>query len=61
MASTSTPMSEAQLERLHTGLARIAALPPEELQILVESLLAEPKDELDCAGRRVHAVNRSRP
>jgi hypothetical protein len=28
-------MSEAQLERLHAGLMRIAALPPKELQALV--------------------------
>jgi hypothetical protein len=34
-------MSEAQLERLHAGLVRIAALPSRELQALVESLLAE--------------------
>jgi hypothetical protein len=37
-------MSEAQLERLHAGLVRIAALPPKELQALVESLLAETED-----------------
>src|SRR5215831_12949555 len=34
-------MSEAQLERLYAGLTRIAALPPNELQALVESLLAD--------------------
>jgi hypothetical protein len=37
-------MSEAQLERLHAGLVRIAALPPKELQALVESLLADEAD-----------------
>lgn len=37
-------MSEAQLERLHAGLVRIAALTPEELQALVESLLANNED-----------------
>lgn len=34
-------MSDAQLESLYAGLARIAALSPNELQGLVESLLAE--------------------
>jgi hypothetical protein len=29
---------------LHAGLVRIAALPPEELQALVQSLLAEKED-----------------
>jgi hypothetical protein len=38
-------MSEAQLERLHAGLVRIAALPPDELQALVESLLADTQDD----------------
>jgi hypothetical protein len=38
-------MSEAQLERLHAGLVRIAALPPKELQALVESLLADMQDD----------------
>jgi hypothetical protein len=37
-------MSEAHLERLHAGLVRIAALPPKELQALVESLLASNED-----------------
>jgi hypothetical protein len=37
-------MSEAQLEALYAGLVRIAALPPDELQALVQSLLEE-KDE----------------
>jgi hypothetical protein len=34
-------MGEAQLEALYAGLVRIAALPPDELQALVQSLLAE--------------------
>jgi hypothetical protein len=34
-------MSEAQLEALYAGLVRIAALPSRELQVLVQSLLAE--------------------
>jgi hypothetical protein len=34
-------MSEAQLERLYAGLVRIAALSPNELQVLVQSLLAD--------------------
>jgi len=38
-------MSEAQLEALYAGLVRIAALPPEELQALVKSLLAETEDD----------------
>jgi len=38
-------MSEAQLEALHAGLVRIAALPPKELQALVKSLLAETEDD----------------
>jgi hypothetical protein len=38
-------MSEAQLERLHAGLVRIAALPPKELQALVKSLLAGTQDD----------------
>jgi hypothetical protein len=29
---------------LHAGLVRIAALPPEELQALVQSLLADKED-----------------
>jgi hypothetical protein len=37
-------MSEAQLECLHAGLVKIAALPSRELQALVESLLAEEED-----------------
>jgi hypothetical protein len=34
-------LSTAQLETLYAGLVRIAALPPNELQALVQSLLAE--------------------
>jgi hypothetical protein len=34
-------MSRAELESLYAGLARIAALPPKELQALVESLLTD--------------------
>jgi hypothetical protein len=34
-------MSVAQLEALYAGLVRIAALPPNELQALVQSLLAD--------------------
>jgi hypothetical protein len=34
-------MSEAQLEALHAGLVRIAALSPKELHVLVQSLLAD--------------------
>ncbi len=37
-------MSEAQLENLYAGLVRIAALPPNELQALVQSLLAGNED-----------------
>jgi hypothetical protein len=37
-------MSRAQLESLYAGLVRIAALPPTELQALVESLVAENED-----------------
>jgi hypothetical protein len=37
-------MSEAELEGLYAGLVRIAALPPEELQALVQSLLADKED-----------------
>jgi hypothetical protein len=37
-------MSEAQLESLYAGLGRIAALPPNELQALVQSLLADRAD-----------------
>jgi hypothetical protein len=33
-------MSVAQLEQLYAGLTRLAALPPNELQMLVQSLLA---------------------
>lgn len=36
-------MSEAQLEALYAGLTRIAALPPEELGVLVQSLLADTR------------------
>jgi hypothetical protein len=34
-------MSEAQLEALYAGLVKIAALPERELQVLVQSLLAD--------------------
>jgi hypothetical protein len=34
-------MSEAQLERLYAGLVRLASLPGDEIQALVESLLRE--------------------
>jgi hypothetical protein len=34
-------MSEAQLEALYAGLVRVAALSPNELQVLVQSLLAD--------------------
>jgi hypothetical protein len=37
--------SEAQLEALYAGLVRISALPPKELQALVESLLVETEDD----------------
>jgi hypothetical protein len=37
-------MSEAQLESLYAGLVRIAALPPNELQALIQSLVAENED-----------------
>jgi hypothetical protein len=37
-------MSEAQLERLYAGLVRLAALPGDELQELVASLLADKED-----------------
>jgi hypothetical protein len=33
-------MSEAQLERLHAGLVKLAALPDEELRALVDHVLA---------------------
>jgi hypothetical protein len=34
-------MSEVQLEALYAGLVRVAALSPNELQVLVQSLLAD--------------------
>jgi hypothetical protein len=37
-------MSVAGLERLHTGLTRLAALPANELRVLVASLLAAEED-----------------
>jgi hypothetical protein len=37
-------MSEAQLETLHAGLVRIAALPSRELQALLKSLVADKED-----------------
>jgi len=37
-------ISERELERLHAGLLKLAALPDEELRALVESLLADTQD-----------------
>jgi hypothetical protein len=37
-------MSEAELERLHAGLMRLAAPPDKELHALVTSLLAHEAD-----------------
>jgi hypothetical protein len=37
-------MSEAQLEALYAGLVRIAALSPNELHVLVQSLLEGNED-----------------
>jgi hypothetical protein len=37
-------MSEAQLKRLYGGLTRLAEPPPNELQALVQSLLADKED-----------------
>jgi hypothetical protein len=37
-------MSEAQLERLYAGLVRLAGLPGDELQALVQSLLADAEE-----------------
>jgi hypothetical protein len=37
-------MSEAELERLYAGLTRLAELPPNELQALAQSLLADKED-----------------
>jgi hypothetical protein len=37
-------MSEAQLERLYAGLTRLAALPDQELRVLVASLLVDEED-----------------
>jgi hypothetical protein len=37
-------MSEVELERLHAGLMRLAALPDKELHALVTSLLAAESD-----------------
>jgi hypothetical protein len=37
-------MSEAELERLYAGLTRLAELPPNELQALVQGLLADKED-----------------
>jgi hypothetical protein len=37
-------VSEAQLERLYAGLVRLASLPGDELQALVQSLLADKED-----------------
>jgi hypothetical protein len=38
-------MSERELERLHAGLLRLAALPEVELRALVGSLLAGTQDD----------------
>jgi hypothetical protein len=38
-------MSERELERLYSGLLKLAALPGEELRVLVTSLLAETEDD----------------
>ena len=38
-------MSERELERLHAGLVKLAALPDEELRALVEHVLAETEDD----------------
>jgi len=38
-------MSERELECLYAGLARVAALPDEELRVLVGILLAEAEDD----------------
>ena len=38
-------MSEAELERLHVGLTRLAALPANELQALLTHVLAYRQDE----------------
>ena len=37
-------LSERELERLHAGMLKLAALPDEELQALVWSLLADTQD-----------------
>jgi hypothetical protein len=37
-------MSVAELERLYAGLTRLSTRPGEELQALVQSLLADKKD-----------------
>jgi hypothetical protein len=37
-------LSERELERVHAGLLKLAALPGRELQALVESLLAGTED-----------------
>jgi hypothetical protein len=39
-------MSERELERLHAGLLRLAALPDEEIQALVGSLLPGTRETL---------------
>jgi len=38
-------MFERELERLHAGLLKLAALPEQELRALVASLLADAQDE----------------
>jgi hypothetical protein len=39
-----TPTSNRELERLHAGLLKLAALPDEELRALVASLLEGTED-----------------
>jgi hypothetical protein len=41
-------MSERQLARLYAGLSKLAALPDEELQVLVASLLED--EQLGSSG-----------
>jgi hypothetical protein len=38
-------MSERELERVYAGLVKLAALPDEELRVLIGSLLAETEDD----------------
>jgi hypothetical protein len=46
-------MSQVQLESLYAGLVEIAALPPDELQALIESLLAEKETPRRAVGVRL--------